>query len=288
MNPMLKVNRKAAVQLVTVLTAAVALKQYYSTASANDLGWILWPTARLTELVTGTQFSFEPYAGYINSSRSFLIAAACAGINFLIAAFLLLSLRKIWSHRLDGMRWFYLPIAAISAYALTIVANTVRISSALWLNKTHHELAGLDRDDIHRLDGILVYFGCLLLMYFVNEKIEHRQPKIGFKHYLFPLAIYYAMTLAVPIMNGALRQGSDFLWHAAFVIAAPVVLIAAASVLSRLISIYSKRKNVAAVTPFLPADSAANEVRTRANIGDAAALSHRTIGLKCGPVVADR
>jgi exosortase K len=288
MNPMFKANRKAAVQLVTVLTAAAALKQYYSTASANDLRWILWPTARLTELVTGTQFSFESYAGYIDSDRSFLIAAACAGVNFLIAAFLLLSLRKIWSHRLDSIRWFYLPVAAISAFALTIIANTVRISSALWLNKTHHELARLDRDEIHRLDGILVYFGCLLLMYFVNEKIEQRQTKIGFKHNLFPLAIYYAMTLAVPIMNGALRQGSDFLWHAAFVIAAPVVLIEVASVLFKLISIYSKRKNVAALTALLPADSAADEVRTRANIRDAAALSHRTIWLKNRSVVADR
>src|SRR6476646_201166 len=90
---MFNINRRAAVQFILVLAAAAALKQFYSTASANELRWVLWPTSRLTELVTGTHFTFEPYAGYMSSDRGFLIASACAGINFLIMAFLMLSLR---------------------------------------------------------------------------------------------------------------------------------------------------------------------------------------------------
>ncbi|HSU24404.1 MAG TPA: hypothetical protein VLI65_00355, partial [Pyrinomonadaceae bacterium] len=65
MKTMFTTKPKAAVQLVIVLAAAAALKQFYSTASANDLGWILWPTAHLTEFVTGTRFTFESYSGYM-------------------------------------------------------------------------------------------------------------------------------------------------------------------------------------------------------------------------------
>jgi exosortase K len=287
MKAMLRPNRKAAVQFVTVLAAAYALKYFYSTASANELRWILWPTTRLTELVTGTTFTFEGYAGYLSSDRTFLIASACAGVNFLIAAFVLLSLRQLWNKRESGTRWYFFPFAIAVSYALTIVANTVRISSALWLNKERQGFAGLDHDEVHRLDGIFIYFGFLLLLFVAYEKLSSENKAVRLRQYLFPLAIYYAMTLAVPILNGALNQGMDFWRHAAFVLAAPLVLVMCVAVPAQLISRYSKKKDVAAFAPLLPADLSADEIRARANVRDAAAFSHRTIWLKHTSVVDD-
>lgn len=287
MNSMPTINRKAAIQFVTVLAAAAALKQFYSTASANELRWILWPTARLTELVTGTQFTFEPYAGYMSSDHTFLIASACAGVNFLIAAFLMLSLRTLWDACTNGLKWRSFFFAAIAAFAVTVIANTVRISSALWLNRERQGFAGLDRDEIHRLDGILIYFGFFLLLFVASEKIGNRSAE-GFRTYVFPLAVYYLMTLAVPVANGALRQGPAFWQHAVFVLATPIVMIAAVAVPVELFSRYAKRKDVSAAGRLFPADASSDEICARANIRDAAALSHRTIGLKCGSVIADR
>jgi exosortase K len=284
---MFKINQKAAVQFILVLAAAAALKQFYSTASANELRWILWPTARLTELVTGTHFTFEPYAGYMSSDRGFLIASACAGINFLIAAFLMLSLRMLWNERTNGIKWRSFVITAVSAFVVTIIANMVRIASALWLNASRPTIAGLDRDEIHRLDGIFVYFGFLLLLVVVSDKLISRS-KTGIQTYLVPLGIYYLMTLAVPIGNGALRQGLVFWQHAAFVLVTPILLIVVAAVPFELFLRYLKCKDVAAGGSLFPNDAPANEIRTRTDIRDAAAFSHRTIGLKCGAVVADR
>lgn len=288
MKTMFTPTRKAAVQLVIALAAAAALKQFYSTASANDLQWILWPTARLTELVTGTRFTFESYSGYMSADRSFLIASACAGVNFLIAAFLMLTLRKLWVRRDKGVHWRYFPFAMVLAFAATIVANTVRISSALWLNASRPSLGGLDRDEVHRLDGIFIYFGCLLLLFVVSEKANAGNPVARVRTYFFPLVIYYMMTLAVPIANGALKQGFEFWQHAAFVFVTPLVLIVGVAIPINLFSRYAKRKDVAARRSLLPTDEAADEVCTRANISDAAAFSHRTIGLKRGAVIADR
>lgn len=42
----------------------------------------------------------------------------------------------------------------------------------------------------------------------------------------WPLAWYYAITLAVPIANGAARAGRPFLEHAVVVLAVPPILIA--------------------------------------------------------------
>ena len=82
-------------QWVVVLLCALTLKLYYSAASANQLRWILAPTTLFVELVSGVSFEFESHAGYISEDRSFLIAPSCAGVNFLITAFLMLSARKL-------------------------------------------------------------------------------------------------------------------------------------------------------------------------------------------------
>ena len=46
----------------------------------------------------------------------------------------------------------------------------------------------------------------------------------GFSRFLFPLAVYYATTLGVPLVNGAFRQ-SEFWEHSAFVLLIPLVLL---------------------------------------------------------------
>src|SRR6185503_20816563 len=104
-----KVNWNRLAQVVVVLLVALGLKQYYSAASANQLRWILAPTTMLVSLVSGESFQFESYAGYMTSDHTFVIAAPCAGVNFLITAFLMLSLRRLWRDRFQTS-WSFLPV----------------------------------------------------------------------------------------------------------------------------------------------------------------------------------
>jgi exosortase K len=244
-------NRNA--QLVVVLLCALTLKLYYSTASANQLRWILAPTTVLVELVSGTPFEFESHAGYISSDRSFVIAASCAGVNFLITSFLMLSLRKLWRDRSrnpsqnqshnpsHNVAWRFIPAAALFSYLATIVANTVRISTALRLHRMPLELSWLSPNQLHRFEGIFIYFGFLLLLFMVSEKVSsenasglrsHAGCPRGdpglFRQSFFPLLMYYATTLGIPLANGAYRPGiaaTDFWEHSVFVLLTPLLLI---------------------------------------------------------------
>ena len=110
-----KVKSKAASQLVVIVGAAALIKLYYSTASVNELRWILAPTTALVEFITGTSFEFESYAGYMSSDHTFLIAASCAGVNFLITSFLMLSLRKLWQDRGKQIPWSFFAAMVILA-----------------------------------------------------------------------------------------------------------------------------------------------------------------------------
>ncbi|HEX6283900.1 MAG TPA: exosortase K, partial [Pyrinomonadaceae bacterium] len=111
-------------QLLLVLLCALWLKFYYSTATADDLLWILAPTTALVELLSGRQFEFESYAGYMSSDHRFVIAVPCAGVNFLITAFLMLALRRLWRGRFQSINWTFIPLAAMLAFVVTLLANT--------------------------------------------------------------------------------------------------------------------------------------------------------------------
>lgn len=51
----------------------------------------------------------------------------------------------------------------------------------------------------------------------------------GFRRAALPLACYYAITLGLPLMNGAGRAGTTFVYHALVVLVVPLVLVALVS-----------------------------------------------------------
>jgi exosortase K len=236
-------NRRSLIrlaQLVAILGGALSLKFYYSTATVNQLRWILAPTTTVVEIVTGSRFYFEAHAGYMKSDHTFLIAASCAGVNFLITSFLMLSLRKVWKDRLSGsargvrqnlMEWGFLPLSAVLAYLATIFANSIRISTAL-LHRSSTEVGSFDRDQLHRVEGIVIYFGVLLALFMFTEAVSYQSrqsPKSKgspslLRPYCFPLVIYYATTLGVPVLNGAYHR-TDFWEHLSFVLLTPLLLV---------------------------------------------------------------
>ncbi len=220
-------------KLLVVMISAFALKYFYSSASVNELGWILSPTTFLVELVSGRSFNFEMHAGYMSSDRSFLIATSCAGVNFMITAFLMLSIARLWRRQLT---WKLIPAAFVFSYATTIVANTVRISTALHLQDSRWDIAGLSANQLHRLEGIVIYFGFLLLLFLLTERIsdqsavDRRNSRlVRAGQVVIPLGVYYATTLGMPLANAVYRQefaATTLLEHSAFVLLTPLLLMA--------------------------------------------------------------
>lgn len=212
-------------QLLVVLFVALGLKLHYSTATPEQLRWILAPTTTLVEIVSGTSFRFESHAGYMSSDHTFLIAASCAGVNFLITAFLMLTLRRVWTDRRQSRGWSFIPVTGLLAYLTTIVANTVRICVALHLRELPRHKSWLDPNQLHRSEGIFIYFGFLLLLFMLTEEPRSARFIDLLKRSLFPLVIYYATTFGIPLVNGAYRQGGEFWEYSIFVFFIPWLLV---------------------------------------------------------------
>jgi exosortase K len=159
--------------LMTIAVIAMwGLKRHYAGATAEDLRWILSPTSQLVGVAAGTDFTFEPGQGYLSRQRLFLIEKSCAGVNFMIAALgmLAFALRSRVDSWAAATRVLAFSIAA--SYVATVIVNAARITLAMWLAAHPMTVSGLSPSQLHRIEGIVVYFGGLMLLYGLVGRLE--------------------------------------------------------------------------------------------------------------------
>jgi hypothetical protein len=58
------------------------------------------------------------------------------------------------------------------------------------------------------------------------ERFESRKSPRLMQLLAFPVLVYYAVTLGVPLANGSYRQGSAFWEHSIFVLVLPALFVA--------------------------------------------------------------
>ncbi len=158
-------QRWRAAALLVASLVVVATKQGYRDASAAQLRFLLAPTAELVSLVCGTEFVYEAGTGWVSRDLMFIIAPGCAGVNFAMAAFLALSLGWLGAIHSGRDLAGRLLAAALMACAATLVVNTARIAVAIALHRGVVPVGGLTPDDVHRIEGVLVYVGGLCALY---------------------------------------------------------------------------------------------------------------------------
>jgi exosortase K len=152
---------------------------HYADARADDLLWILTPTTRIVGVVTGAAFTLQLGEGYFSRDHMFLIEKSCAGVNFMIAAFAMLLV--VLFHRVRSVisGAGVLGVSLLAGYSAAVVVNAVRIAVAMWLAAHPNALPAIGAADLHRLEGITVYFGGLVLLYEVVQRLDRRSLDVG-------------------------------------------------------------------------------------------------------------
>lgn len=212
----------------TAILAAYALKRFYSQAAAGDLSWVLAPTARIVGWLRGETLISGP-AGWTAPDGSYVIAPACAGVNFLIVAFVVSVLS--FSRRLGSpacrLGWWIGSL--FGAWALTVAVNTARILAAVELYRLG-PVAGLTPESAHRLLGIVIYLGALWALFSGLDRLTGGYSGTGAA--LLVSGLYLGMTVVTPFLNGAYRQ-PGYAGHAMMVSLVTLVWTAALALLFR-------------------------------------------------------
>jgi len=171
---------KAKLCLVAVAALVIwGMKRHYSDAGADDLWWILSPTSRVVAAVTGTAFVAVPSEGFVSRERMFVIEKSCAGINFLVAAFGMLVVALLHRVRSGVSGLSVLAVCFSAGYLAAVVVNATRITIAMWLADRSTTLPALTSAQVHRLEGIAVYFAGLVLLCELARRVDRRMGLIG-------------------------------------------------------------------------------------------------------------
>ena len=160
--------------LVATALIAWALKRHYSDARVDDLWWMLAPTAQLVGVTTGATFAPQPGEGYFSRDHLFLIEKSCAGINFMIAAFGMLVFTLFRRAGTPISAATVVVVCVLASYAAAVAVNAVRIAIAMWLAARPAVLPTFSAADVHRLEGIVVYFAGLVLLYELAQRLDRR------------------------------------------------------------------------------------------------------------------
>lgn len=203
--------------MLITLGAAYALKLSYSRAGADELLWVLAPSAFVAKLA-GVELVAEPGAGFISRSAHMVVGPACAGVNFLIACWLALylsaqaELRRLRLPRL-------LAVSALcfgAAYLVTVSVNGLRIALAAQLFSLDLYGAGWTKARVHRLLGVTLYSAALLGTCLAAQGLQRRKPQLGAARRLrVALCVYLGISLGIPVLNRAFaKHPSHFAEHA--------------------------------------------------------------------------
>ena len=223
------------------LLVLVSMKLFYSGAGCDQLKWLLAPTAKWVEVLSGLSFYYGPGAGCVNHGLRISIAPSCSGFRFMTIVFAMLYfsfLHRTGRPDRNGAKSFFgnlknylqkgcwLLTSLLLSCVLTVLVNGLRIIAALYLpdflGRTDLPLAFLTPDRLHTLIGILVYFMALLAIYrlaayFFGDKAL--SPVSALAKCLPPLFWYFFFTLGIPFLGRAYeRKGTEFAEYALLIL----------------------------------------------------------------------
>src|SRR5262249_35837325 len=152
----------------------IGVKQHYSHATVADLAWILAPTATVVGWLRRQPLVLDASLGWVAPDGSFVIAPACAGINFLILVFIVGVLGFVDRRRPSRQRGRWCGRIAGIAYLLTIAVNTLRIVIAASLYAADVQAGWLTPERLHRLAGATIYLGALWAVWIALDRLSAR------------------------------------------------------------------------------------------------------------------
>lgn len=208
------------------------LKLYYSRADADQLGWILAPTAWWVDVLSGIPFERALHEGYINHAHRVIIAPSCSGINFLIISFCTLLFSFVHHLRTGKGKALWTISSLALSYLFTVGVNGLRIILAIYLSGADIYGTWITPERVHRMEGTVVYLLSLFILYKTVDKCMNHiisKPAISsndnkpvphlVRIWLPPLFWYFLLTLGIPLLNGAYKNDTmKFTEHSLMII----------------------------------------------------------------------
>lgn len=155
----------------------ILLKLGFAVAGSNHLLFLLKPTTKLVDLLTGSTSSLLADSGYYNQKLNIIIDKSCSGFNFLLLSFLIIVYSFVRFLKRDSYKILAIPAALIVAYLLTIFVNSSRIIASIVVHVQTKRIVLDNQNLLHEAVGIITNLTFLVLFYCLLEKILNSKQK---------------------------------------------------------------------------------------------------------------
>ena len=160
-----------------IAAGLVVLLKYLFTIAENDsLFFLLKPTDKFIEVLTGTKAVYLANSGYYHEKLNIIIDKSCSGYNFWLICFVMLTYLFLKYSDKNMRKFLAIPIALFISYLLTLFVNTSRIFASIIIQNQTKSIQENWQHIIHESIGIITNLTFLIIAYYITEKyINHRQ-----------------------------------------------------------------------------------------------------------------
>ena len=156
---------------ITSFILFIVLKFGYKFADTEDLTFLLKPTNKVVEFLTGMQCSFSQGAGYYYEQLNIIIDKSCSGFNFWLLCFLMLTFLFLKHTKTHLQKISVLSFSIIGAYIVTIGVNSARIFTSIIIQSQDFSTLYIEQKVLHQTIGIVTNLSFLVLIYILSERM---------------------------------------------------------------------------------------------------------------------
>jgi len=156
--------------MIAIITF-ILLKYGFTIANNDNLLFLLKPIDFIIRMLAGSKSVYIAESGYFHKQLGILIDKSCAGFNFWILNFLMLTFLGLKYFSCHAKKLATIPIALIAAYLITIFVNSSRIFSSVVIQRYTNNIHFLKHNILHEAIGILINLTFLILTYIVTDRI---------------------------------------------------------------------------------------------------------------------
>jgi exosortase K len=156
---------------LTAIGIFILFKFGYSYADNDNLIFLLKPTDKLVGLLTGSNSVYISDKGYFYNQLNIVIDKSCAGFNFWVLSFLMLTFLGLKYFDSNKKKLLTILLSLIGAYLLTVFVNTSRIFASIVTQNQMSDIFVNQKLIIHETIGIVTNLSFLILTYFIIDRI---------------------------------------------------------------------------------------------------------------------
>ncbi|WP_432667364.1 exosortase K [Wukongibacter baidiensis] len=169
-NRLSSINRIDRVIYISTSILVTVLILNKKSIDTNLLVPILKPVSLIISTFLGISFDYLSDIGFYNETLSIVITRKCAGINFFITFFGMLTFSFI--SKFEGVIEKVIAMLAffVCGYLVTILANASRIIGIVYMGKIDIFLDPRYKDLMHQSIGVVSYFTYFIMGYLFFDK----------------------------------------------------------------------------------------------------------------------